>query len=407
MRDLPTTELEYPLDERCIAVRPAEPRDSARLMVVPRCGGDVVHAHVRDLPRWLRTGDRLVVNRTRVLRARIVGQRVAPESDGRSAPGAGTAGSAGSAAHAGVERPPERARMVEGLLLGLEADGCWRVLIRQAKRFHAGDAVALRSPSGVDHGDRLRLFDREGEAWRARLESADGAAPPVALERSGWTPLPPYILRARTKRHADGGDDADRRWYQTVFAHGSAALEPHSGGLHGSVAAPTAGLHFTPELVAAMAANGVDTLGVTLHVGPGTFKSVEAATLGAHRMHREWCSVPLETLRALHALQVERAAGRARIVAVGTTCVRTLESLPAPLPSGPSEGWSGETELLIQPGHSFRLVDALLTNFHLPRSTLLALVGAFVGLERLKELYALAQARGYRFFSYGDAMLIV
>ncbi len=393
MADLPTSELDYPLDERHIAVRPADPRDSARLMVVPREGGEVVHAHVRDLPRFLRSGDHMVVNRSRVLRARIVGERVSAAAE---TPEIGRAGGG-----------PGGARRVEGLLLGLEADGLWRVMLRQAKRFRPGDVIALRGPADVDHGDRLCLVEREAEAWRARLESPDGAAPPAALERSGWTPLPPYILRARAERHARAGDDADRAWYQTVYALEEAERAGAPGGVHGSVAAPTAGLHFTPALLAALAARGVPTHGVTLHVGAGTFKGVETPTLGAHRMHSEWFHVPEPTLRALAALGPERAAGRARVVAVGTTSVRALESLPDPLPPAIGRGWSADTELLIQPGHRFRHVDALMTNFHLPRSTLLALVGAFVGLGRLKDLYALAQERGYRFFSYGDAMLIV
>ncbi|MBL9141830.1 MAG: S-adenosylmethionine:tRNA ribosyltransferase-isomerase, partial [Phycisphaerae bacterium] len=168
--------------------------------------------------------------------------------------------------------------------------------------------------------------------------------------------------------------------------------------------------HFTPELLDRVAKQGVRTLPVALQVGAGTFKLVETETLGEHSMHREWCHVPCETLRALHALAAPRAAGAARLIVVGTTGVRTLESLPNPIPSVSelgAEGWSTDTRLLIQPGFEFRFTDALLTNFHLPKSTLLSLVGAFVGLDRLKHLYAEAQTRGYRFFSYGDAMLIV
>ncbi len=373
--DLRIDELDYPFDDRCVATEAAEPRESARLMVVDRAAGTVTHARVRDLPRWFRAGDVLAVNRTSVLRARVVLQRA---GDGRS---------------------------TEGLFLEPRADGAWRVMIRQSKRFRAGDRLALVPHDGGPARDAIELIGRDDEAWAVRViaaESAAGAAgsPDVqaVLERSGWTPLPPYILAGREARHEQGDDDHDRERYETVYADAAA---------RGSVAAPTAGLHLTQPLLAELGAMGVGRADVVLHVGAGTFKPVDAATLREHPMHQERFEVPAATLAGLRAMAPARAAGRARIVAVGTTTVRALESLPPVEEWDTSRPWGGDTRILIAPGHRFRQVDALLTNFHLPRSTLLALVGALVGLPRLKELYVLAQREGYRFYSYGDAMLIV
>ena len=353
MQDLPAELLDYPFDPVHVATEPAHPRDAARLMVVDRARGTVEHAHVRDLGRWIGAGDAMVVNRSSVLRARL------------------------------------RMEGTEGLLLEPCADGCWRMMLRRAKRYSAGERLPLVGPHGVT-GDAVRLVARDAEAWRVRLEAGPaGGSEAEIIERSGWTPLPPYILKAREVRHEPCDDDADRREYECVYADAAA---------RGSVAAPTAGLHFTEGLLASLAASGVRREEIVLHVGAGTFKPVDAGTLSAHPMHSERMSVPASTAAML------AARPRPRIVAVGTTTVRALESLPDPAPAG---GWSGETSILIAPGHRFRHVDAMMTNFHLPRSTLLALVGAFVGLERLKELYALAQREGYRFYSFGDAMLVV
>jgi S-adenosylmethionine:tRNA ribosyltransferase-isomerase len=353
MSGLATDLLDYPFDERCIATEPAHPRDAARLMVVDRASGAVQHAQVRDLPRWIGAGDALVVNRSSVLRARL--------------------------------RTPD----TEGLLLEPTADGCWRMLLRRAKRYRAGDRLPLVGPHAGGGGDAIELVARDGEAWKVRIAAGkEGGDAAAVIERSGWTPLPPYILRAREGRHEPGDDDHDRAEYETVYADAAA---------RGSVAAPTAGLHFTDELLAELSARGVRRESVVLHVGAGTFKPVDSATLGEHPMHSERMFVPPATLAML------RESPRPRVVAVGTTVVRALESVPADAGAG---GWGGETSILIAPGHAFRNVDAMLTNFHLPRSTLLALVGAFVGLERLKELYALAQREGYSFYSFGDAMLI-
>ena len=363
--DLPVEELDYPFDPVHVATAPAQPRDAARLMVVDRSSGAVTHARVRDIGRWIGSGDALVVNRTAVLRARLITEET------------------------------------EGLLLEPMPDGSWRMLLRKAKRFKAGERLLLRRPGagsgagdeddrGVPGTDAVELVERSGEAWRVRLVAGDeGGDAGEVLDRSGWTPLPPYILRSRIDRREHVGDSVDRREYETVYADATQRA---------SVAAPTAGLHFTPGLLEELERRGVRRAELVLHVGAGTFKPVDAPMLSAHPMHRERFHVPEATAALL------RTSPRPRLVAVGTTTVRALESLPDPVPAG---GHSADTGILISPGHRFRHVDAMITNFHLPRSTLLALVGAFVGLGRLKELYALAQREGYRFYSYGDAMLIL
>ena len=364
-----TRELDYDFDPSLVATAPASPRDSARLMVVDRARGSIEHRVVRDLPMILRAGDHLLVNETSVLRARL-----------------------------SLHDDP-RERHTEGLLLEPSADaGAWRVLVRQAKRFHEGDRLALRDAHGRDHGDAVELVRRDAEAWVARFHAgASGGDIAAILERSGLTPLPPYILKARKDRHEDVDDDDDRAEYETVYAAASA---------RGSVAAPTAGLHFTDGLLAALSARGIGRSAVTLHVGAGTFKPVEVEDLGDHAMHRENYAVSPDTLRRLQELAGPRASGAARIVAVGTTTVRALESLPADALTR-TEAVRQSTDILISPGFRFRFTDALMTNFHLPRSTLLALVGAFTGMELMREAYASAVRERYRFYSYGDAMLIV
>jgi len=333
--DLPVEELDYPFDPVHVATAPAQPRDAARLMVVDRSSGAVAHAQVRDIGRWIGSGDALVVNRTAVLRARLITEET------------------------------------EGLLLEPMPDGSWRMLLRKAKRFKAGERLLLRRPGAVSGaGDE----DDRGVPGTDAVELVE---------------LPPYILRSRIDRREHVGDSVDRREYETVYADATQRA---------SVAAPTAGLHFTPGLLEELERRGVRRAELVLHVGAGTFKPVDAPMLSAHPMHRERFHVPEATAELL------RSSPRPRLVAVGTTTVRALESLPDPVPAG---GHSADTGILISPGHRFRHVDAMITNFHLPRSTLLALVGAFVGLGRLKELYALAQREGYRFYSYGDAMLIL
>jgi S-adenosylmethionine:tRNA ribosyltransferase-isomerase len=348
-------DLDYPFDEACIAAQPAEPRDAARMMVVERESERVHHACVRDLGEWLHGGDTLLVNRTRVAHARLALLR---ERDGRA---------------------------FEGLLAAPMGTGRWLLLARGARRLRAGERLALVMEDGA-LATAVTCVEKTREGWVVRFD--DGVDAHAAIERAGRTPVPPYILKARGERSRP--DAFDRERYQTVYASDTR--------MH-SVAAPTAGLHFTPELLARLEAGGVRRAAVTLEVGMGTFKPVETEWLAQHAMHRERFEVPEETLATLRA-----GLGVGRRVVVGTTTVRALESLPEPLPRGP---WRDEASLMIQPGHRFRFVDALLTNFHLPRSTLLALVGAFVGLDRLKRLYALAQREGYRFYSYGDCMLIV
>jgi S-adenosylmethionine:tRNA ribosyltransferase-isomerase len=352
---LRTDELDYPFDERCIATQPAEPRDSARMMVVERESGAVHHAQVRDIGQWLHGGDTLLVNRTRVAHARLVLRR---ERDDRA---------------------------FEGLLAAPMGGDRWLLLARGARRLHAGERLAMVGEDGAS-GAVVHCVEKTRDGWVVRFE--DGIDAHAAIERAGRTPVPPYILKARGEQARP--DAFDRERYQTVYAN--------DARMH-SVAAPTAGLHFTPELLARLEAQGLRRATITLEVGMGTFRPVETDWLAQHQMHRERCEVPVETLAILRDRE---SAGR-RVV-VGTTTVRALESLPDPLPQ---QTWRDEASLMIQPGHRFRFVDALMTNFHLPRSTLLALVGAFVGLDRLKSLYELAQKRGYRFYSYGDCMLIV
>ena len=353
MQRLRTDELDYALDPACVATVPAEPRDSARMMVVRRGGGDIVHARVRDLPQWLVAGDLLVANHTKVAPVRFEGERL---GDGRA---------------------------FEGLFTAPAGERSWSALVKGAKRLRPGDRIELHGGDGARAVVVAR--ERREDSW---IIDFDGV-PSEVLERVGRAPLPPYILGARRERHESIDEAVDRDRYQTVYAQ--AMTRP-------SVAAPTAGLHLTDDLLQVLRQQGVDWAGVELQVGLGTFKPVESEWLDEHPMHAEWCRIEQP---ALDRILSTRARG-GRVIAVGTTSVRVVESLPEPPVSG-----EFETRLLIAPGHRLRLVDGLLTNFHLPRSTLLALVGAMVGLERLKQLYALAQRERYRFYSYGDCMLIL
>ncbi len=344
-------ELDYHLPPERIAQKPVEPRDASRLLVLERRGGRIDHAVFRQIGRYLRRGDVLVLNDTRVLPARFFARR----------PGGGR---------------------VEALFLREEPDACWRVLLRPSRRVRVGQILRPeRDDAVVLHVVRR---DERGQ-WLLRPEPP--TAPVAWLERVGLAPLPPYIQRP------DAPDPEDARRYQTVYAR-----QP------GAVAAPTAGLHFTPRLLAELRAAGIGQAFVTLHVGLGTFAPIEVEDLRQHRMHSEWYHAPLETLRRLHAAR--RAGGR--IVAVGTTSARVLESLPYALgQSEPAEPASGWTDLFIYPPYAFRNVDALVTNFHLPGSTLLALVMALAGIEPVRHAYRQAIEQGYRFYSYGDAMLIL
>ena len=356
---LRTDALDYRLPPELIATRPAEPRDAARMMVLSRSDDRIEHAHVRDLPGFLRAGDAMVFNTTAVAPARFCGRR---------------AGSGGR---------------VDGLLVDQPAARTWVVMLRSNGRLHAGDRIELLSRTGQPTPHQLELVEPHTEGWTVTVQGSLPAE--TILDQVGLTPLPPYILKARDGHEV--ADDLDRAWYQTVYADSTQRR---------SVAAPTAGLHFTGDLLARLEAAGVHRIDVTLHVGPGTFRPITAATLAGHVMHAEHYSVSPEAIAAL-------AARKGRVFAVGSTAVRTLESLPDPLPAaetldGPVRGC---TDLLIAPPDEPTHFDGLLTNFHLPRSTLLALVAAVIGLDRLHEVYAEAARREYRFYSYGDAMLVL
>jgi S-adenosylmethionine:tRNA ribosyltransferase-isomerase len=338
------SDFDYDLPPGRIATRPVEPRDSARLLVVRRGGGPFEDRVFRDLPDLLDPGDLLVVNDTRVIPARLVGRRV------------GTGGE------------------VEVFLLREEEGRRWRALLGPARRMRPGVRIAFEAASCevvAEHegGERSVVFA--------------GDEPVLSIAgRVGAVPLPPYMQRE--------ADAADEDAYQTVFAR-----------VPGAVAAPTAGLHLTEALLARLAARGVGLATVTLHVGPGTFRPVTVDDVSQHRMDAEPYVVPAASASAIAAT---KAAGR-RVVAVGTTSTRTLEAVSAE--HGRVVAGAGLTDLFLRPGHSFRAIDALVTNFHLPRSTLLMLVSAFAGRERVLEAYAHAVASGYRFYSYGDAMLLV
>jgi S-adenosylmethionine:tRNA ribosyltransferase-isomerase len=353
---------DFALPEDRIALRPASPRDSARLLVVrPGSSPALEDRFVRDLPMLLRPGDALVVNDTKVFAASLHGRRL-PRTE------------------AGGPQPAIAANLVERL------DGSrWKALVRPGKRLAVGDVVRFGSEGHVCFLDQLdATVEAKGEGGEVTFAFAfAGAALDQALEERGDMPLPPYIASRRSP------DEADRNDYQTMFARED-----------GSVAAPTAGLHFTEALVAALRERGIALHKVTLHVGPGTFLPVKADDTSAHLMHAEWGSVSAQTAQALNAT---RAAG-GRIVAVGSTSLRLVESATAE--DGTIGEFSGQTSLFITPGYRFRAVDVMLTNFHLPRSTLFMLVCAFCGLETMQRAYAHAIGAGYRFYSYGDACLL-
>jgi S-adenosylmethionine:tRNA ribosyltransferase-isomerase len=344
MARMKLSDFDYPLPEELIAQEPVTPRDASRLLVLPPAGPPD-HRAFADLDALLAPGDLLVFNDTKVIPARLVGTKA-------------TGGK--------VEL-----LLCEPLEGGLGRR--WRAMGQASKPIRAGARLEFDGLAAV-------VEEPEGEGFYRVVLDRDGADLAAALERAGRIPLPPYIRRAP--------GPADRERYQTLWAR-----EP------GSAAAPTAGLHFTPELLARLDARGVRRAAVTLHVGPGTFLPVRGDSLEGHRMHAEAYEVP-------GAAAAEVAACRARggrVVAVGTTTVRTLESAWR---DGQVAPGGGRTALFIKPGHPFRAVDALVTNFHLPRSTLLVLVSAFGGTERVLAAYREAVARRYRFFSYGDAMLV-
>ena len=340
---------DFDLPDDLIAQRPASPRDSARLLDATADG--LQDRLVRDLPDLLRRSDLLVFNDTKVIPARVKGVR------------------GGAAGRQDVA--------VEALLIRDLGGGRWLSFARPTRRLRPGDELAFAGGLGAkveakrEDGSVVLAFESFGPAFMA------------SLEKGGAVPLPPYIRGGV----ADAQDRAD---YQTLFAR-----------YDGSVAAPTAGLHFTPGLMTALAAAGIATAGVTLHVGAGTFQPVRARDTDAHTMHAEWGEVPEQTARAVEAT---RGAG-GRVVSIGTTALRLLETV-ARDHDGALKAWTGETDIFIVPGFRFRAVDLLLTNFHLPRSTLFMLVAAFAGLERMKRAYAHAIRKRYRFYSYGDCCLL-
>jgi S-adenosylmethionine:tRNA ribosyltransferase-isomerase len=343
--------LDFHLPPELIAQEPIEPRDAARLLVVNRAARTLAHHHFRDLPSLLAPGDLLVLNDTRVLHARLFGHR---QSTGGH---------------------------WEGLFLKAFPDGSWEMLCQTRGRLREGETILVESPAPIADPLAMILLAKSPEG-RWRVQPSQAETPQAILERYGHVPLPHYIRKGRDR-------EEDRAHYQTVFAE-----KP------GAVAAPTAGLHVTPETFGSLRQHGVDSTFVTLHVGLGTFRPIETEDYTHHAMHAEWGELA-ET--AVQAIRECKARG-GRVVAVGTTAVRVLETAAR---DGEVRPWSGETDLFIYPPYRFRVVDALVTNFHLPRTTLLLLVGAFTGVELLQQAYAEAIARRYRFFSYGDAMLIV
>lgn len=349
-----TSDFDFNLPKELIAQHPLEERDQARMMVLSRTGDELRHSKVCDMPAFLRKGDLIVVNDTRVVPARIFGRR--PDTGGR----------------------------IEALLVEECANNEWDAFLKCSGKRRVG--LILEFANGLLRGEvageggpgpgRVRIRFREQDDVRG------------VLERSGVPPLPPYIKR--NGRQRDEQSDRDRRNYQTMFAS-----EP------GAVAAPTAGLHFTPRLVQGLAEHNIRVVSVTLHVGPGTFRPVSADVVESHQMESERYVVGEETASAVRDT---RASG-GRVIAVGTTVVRTLESIVSD--RGEVVAGEGRTALFIREPWEFMAVDGLLTNFHLPRSTLLMLVCAFAGRERILSAYATAVSLGYRFYSYGDCCLIV
>ncbi|MFI5231068.1 MAG: tRNA preQ1(34) S-adenosylmethionine ribosyltransferase-isomerase QueA [Gemmatimonadales bacterium] len=341
---LKTSDFDFELPAALIAQEPSERRDESRLMVVDRAAGTIAHHTFREVAGFVPADDLLVLNTTRVFRARLLGKR-------------------------------DSGAPAELLLLRPLGSDRWEAMVHPGAKLKPGRVVHL----AADFAATILQATERGTRV-VQLAAVGGVA--EAIERHGHVPLPPYIERP------DSAADAER--YQTVYATEN-----------GSVAAPTAGLHFTAELLGALAAKGVRRADVLLHVGAGTFKPVEAEDLTAHEMHEEWYRVTAETAAAIN----EAHARHAKVWAVGTTTVRTLESVADT--SGLVHAGEGETRIFIHPPSVVRSVDRLVTNFHLPRSTLLMLVAAFAGLDLMREAYAMAVAERYRFYSYGDAMLIL
>ncbi len=343
-------DFDFALPEGLIATRPATPRSAARLLVAQ--GGGIADHRVGDLPMFLRPGDRLVLNNTRVIPARLTGSRSRHSAQG------------------------DTTARIEITLLNPAPDGSWRALARPLRKLAPGDVVVFAP------GFQATVTARDDTAAFLRFNLA-AAAFDAALDAAGMMPLPPYIAALRP------ADAQDRTDYQPLFAR-----RP------GAVAAPTASLHFDAGLMAALAARGVRCTEVTLHVGAGTFLPVKVDDVTTHRMHAEWGEVTAEAAAEINAT---KAAG-GRVIPVGTTALRLIETAAA---GGTVQPWRGDTDIFIYPGYHFRVADGLITNFHLPKSTLLMLVSALMGRSRIMDIYGHAIAAGYRFFSYGDASLLL
>ena len=346
---------EFDLPPERIALRPAQPRDSAKMLVVEN--GALRDETVAQLPHWLKPGDQLVVNDTKVIAAQLRGRRIGRETE-----------------------PKIEATLIKRL------DGSrWQALVKPAKKLVAGDHIRFGNEGKVCLLGHLDAeVEAKGEEGEVTLSfSFHGPALDQAIADLGSPPLPPYIASKRTP------DDQDLSDYQTMFAANE-----------GAVAAPTAGLHFTPALEQALHARGVGVNRITLHVGAGTFLPVKVDDTDGHKMHAEWGTISAQTAERLNAAR--KSGGR--IVAVGTTSLRLLES--AASEDGTIQPFTAETSIFITPGYRFRAVDVLMTNFHLPKSTLFMLVSAFAGRETMRRAYAHAIANGYRFYSYGDACLL-
>ena len=339
----------YDLPEELIAQTPSLERDAARLLVLERSTGLVHHSRIRDLADWLDPGDLVVANNSRVIPARLVARKA--NTDGQ----------------------------VELLLLQRQADATWRALARPARRLRSGTRLIL-VPAAVDRGldAELHVVSVDGGGL---VTVAFGDEAVIPLDDYGTTPLPPHIREPLA--------EPDR--YQTVFAT-----------VAGSVAAPTAGLHFTPHLLESIRARGIGWAEITRHIGLDTFRPVTAERVEEHQIHREWCSISDETAGAVAATK----RSGCRVVALGTTAARALETLGNSWDQDAPKGQTTMTDLFIVPGYRWRLVDAMLTNFHTPRSTLIMMVSAFAGLDSIRRAYSEAISLRYRFFSFGDAMLI-
>ncbi|MFT5422937.1 MAG: S-adenosylmethionine:tRNA ribosyltransferase-isomerase [Phycisphaerales bacterium] len=381
--------LDFELPRELIAVEPALPRVAAKLLVCSRSDpARIEHRRITELPTLLESGDRLVFNSTRVLPARLRG--VNRETGGKA----------------------------EGLFLQedapVEGKLRWRVLLK-ARRAKVGRRYGLTARDDTQTRIEIELLEPMADEpggwhvevvdWAGELFDTHGI-----LERCGLTPLPPYILGARKDRGIEHTDAEDRDWYQTEMARDAVGEGESGSHVDGSVAAPTAGLHFTTKLLKRLDEGGIHRSEVTLHVGAGTFKTIETDEIEAHPMHAELCSLAPSGGEALaHAADAGRPG---RVIPVGSTSARTLESFSRARADGADQADWMSTRLLITPGYEWQVADGLLTNFHLPRSTLLAMVASLLGpdesgVERLRALYAQAVEHQYRFYSYGDAMLIL